>query len=348
MEQQNMHETIQISARSESEQIRDEIIRLFLKANGGFVSTGDLSTRLGISRTAIWKHIQGLENIGFTFTIQPRLGHQLKSVPNIPLLPLLENHLPTSCQLGRDVKWLPEVDSTNATAARLAAQGAPHGTVVVADCQTGGRGRRGRHWFSPMGGLWVSVLLRRPIPLHHASELTLLSSVAIRRALMAETGLDIHIKWPNDLLYKGKKVCGILAEIRAEGENLATTVLGMGINTNLSVVEFPADLSLTATSLSAALSQPISHPQILAQVLSHLDPWVEQLASGQRVFPQVAAEWRQSCSTLGRPVRVNTPSGLVTGDALAVDEEGILYVRTLAGPIQKIHTGDVLFEEDPK
>ncbi|RIV25688.1 biotin--[acetyl-CoA-carboxylase] ligase [Alicyclobacillaceae bacterium I2511] len=345
VEQRNIHPTTRIPVRSESEQIRDQIIQFFLQANGGFVSTRDLSVRLGISRTAVWKHIQLLESIGFSFTVQPRLGHRLEIVPNIILLPLLERHLSATCQLGREVKWLSEVDSTNAVATRLAALGAPHGTVVVAARQTAGRGRRGRTWFSPVGGLWVSVLLRRPIPLQHAAELTLLSSFAMRRALMAETNLHIDVKWPNDLLYNGKKVCGILAEIRSEGESLATAVLGMGVNTNLLATDFPTDLLKNAATLSTARNQPVSHQKVLAQVLSQLDPWVEQLSTGQSVFPQIAKEWRQSCITLGQSVRVNTPAGLVTGQAIAVDDGGILYVRTQSGLMQKIHTGDVLFEE---
>lgn len=323
--------------------IRDDIIEALLQTGDAFVSGPALSARSGITRTAVWKHIQALERLGFVIESRHRLGYRLVQTPNLLLEPLLKRHLAPDSEFGRTVHWHESLPSTNQTAARLALEGAPHGTMVTAWAQTGGRGRRGRAWFAPQTGMWWSLILKRPVPLARAAELTLLTCVAARRALVDLTGLPVLIKWPNDLLLAGKKVSGILAEIRADGENVQHAVLGVGINTNIPGVLFPEDVHDIATSIVAAGGHPVDHCLLTGRILKELEPLYKQLSAGQPAFQTVSEEWRAASATLGRTVRVQTANGLVEGVAEALDDGGILYLRRPNGSTLPIHSGDVLF-----
>src|SRR5579875_2749021 len=166
---------------TDTDQIRNEIIRTFLQSEGKFVSGESLSKQLGVTRTAVWKHINALEAMGFCFTSTNRLGYKLSHVPDILIEPLLKAYLNQTTQLGKTVYWLPEVDSTNLFAQSLIGRGAKHGTLVSAAAQTGGKGRRGRIWFSPETGLWMSIISQKVFPLRRAAEITLLTSIVVRR-----------------------------------------------------------------------------------------------------------------------------------------------------------------------
>lgn len=328
----------------ESQDLRDRILERLLDAEGDWVSGAELSAITGVSRTAVWKHIQTLEELGFTVEAVRHRGYRLTHVPDIVLEPLLRRRLPAGCALGRRVLYAPVIGSTNATLAHLAQSPAlPHGTVLAAGTQTGGRGRRGRSWFSPDTGLWFSVLIRRQIPLSRAAEITLLASVAVRRAILRQTDAPVQIKWPNDLLMDERKVCGILAELRADGEEVQHVVLGIGINANVPHEAFPDELANIATSILAASGRPVHRTQLGADVLRELEPMVEALAMGGAGFAAVIDEWRSACHTLGRDIRVQTPGGLVEGFAIDISPDGRLLVRTHTGERLSIPSGEVLF-----
>jgi BirA family biotin operon repressor/biotin-[acetyl-CoA-carboxylase] ligase len=248
-------------------------------------------------------------------------------------------------RLGRRVWFWPELDSTNNVAGQLALDPeTPHGTVVSARVQTGGRGRRGRTWFSPAEGLWFSVILRDPMPLSRAAEVTLLASVAVRRAILSQLDLPIQIKWPNDLLCDGRKVCGILAEVRADGEVVQHVVLGIGINANIPAEAFPKELTGVATSLLAAAGRPVHRTALTARVLQEFEPLFRDLVEDGPGFAGVVDEWRAASHTLGRWVRIQTPTGLIEGTALDIDTRGVLTVRLDNGRTVPVHSGDVLFD----
>lgn len=323
--------------------IRDDIIQALLQMGDAFLSGPAISARTGVTRTAVWKHIQALERLGFVIESRHRLGYRLLHVPNLLLEPLLRRHLTTDSDFGRTVHWYESLASTNQTAAHLAVEGAPHGTMVAAWAQTGGRGRRGRTWFAPQSGMWWSLILKRPVPLARAAELTLLTCVAVRRALVELTGLPVLIKWPNDLLVAGRKVSGILAEIRADGENVQHAVLGVGINTNIPGPMFPEGIRDIATSILAASGQPVDHCALTGRILTELEPLYQLLSAGQPAFRTVSDEWRAASATLGRTVRVQTATGMLEGTAESLDDGGILYLRRPDGSILPIHSGDVLF-----
>lgn len=281
--------------------------------------------------------------MGFRFTSTNRLGYRLNEIPNIILQPLLHQCLSSSIQLGRIVKYFSEIDSTNKTALELADQDCPHGTLVVANKQTGGKGRRGRSWYSPDSGIWMSIILQRRFSLQRAAELTLLTSIAVRRAIQSITGLPIQIKWPNDLLMNGRKICGILAEIRADGETVHHAVVGIGINANAPTEDFPESLREVATSIYAESGQSLNKCKLTAQILYEFEPLYEQLISGKSSFAKLLPEWKSASDTLGKMIKVLTPRHTYEGIALDIDELGVLYLQLKSGEVVQIHSGDVLF-----
>lgn len=326
----------------DAEGTRDRILSTFLAAGEAFVSGGSLSEQLQISRTAVWKHIRSLEQMGFQFESVHGTGYRLQRIPDLVLEPLLGPHLRPTAKLGRRIHWFPSLDSTNAVAMKLALQEVAHGSLVTAAEQTGGRGRRGRTWFSPQGGLWLSIILQRPFPLRIAPELTLLASVAVKRALDLEVGVAAKIKWPNDLLLEGKKICGILAEIRADGEQVEHAVVGIGINTNIPAESFPHDIKERASSLQALTGRTVSHIALLSRLMTEFETLFDQLVLGHG-FATISDEWRQASHTLGTKVQVQTPAGLVTGLAEQIDDHGALYVRRDNGEVTIIQSGEILF-----
>ncbi len=239
--------------------------------------------------------------------------------------------------LGRTIHALDEVGSTSDLARSLADAGATHGTLVVAEAQRWGRGRRGRVWVSPPGeNLLFSLVLRPAIPLARASELTLVAAVAIAEAL-GGAGFPAAIRWPNDLLLAGKKVAGILTELAASGEAIRWVVLGVGIDVNSRV--FPPGVAEIATSLALFSGRDVPRAPLLAAVLGSLESWLARHA--REGLGPVRERWLQRSSTIGARVRAEGPEGPVEGLAEAMDEDGALLVRDAAGRLARIVAGDV-------
>ncbi|TDY50701.1 BirA family biotin operon repressor/biotin-[acetyl-CoA-carboxylase] ligase [Alicyclobacillus sacchari] len=322
--------------------MRDRLVEMFAKASGP-VSGEEMSHTLGLSRTAIWKQIKSLEQVGFVFAASPRVGYRAVTIPDELMAPLVDPHLPLAVAFGRPLFWAAERASTNATALDWAAKGLPHGAVVTAAVQTGGKGRRERSWVSPQGGMWFSVLIRQPCALNQAPDLTLLASLAVRRAL-AEIGVPADIKWPNDILVAGKKVCGILAQMRADGEWVDHAVIGIGINANFPEERLPADIRHRATTIFSACGFAIERPRVLATILTELDKLYRLLASGEG-FASVRGEWLAHCETMGRSVEVAVGNEIVRGTAIDVDDQGSLLVKLAHGDVRRLHSGEVLFSE---
>lgn len=322
--------------------IRCKIIEQFLQAPDRCLTGAALSQALGMTRAAIWKHIHVLEEIGFAFSAAPRVGYQLTSVPDLCLPPLVSATQAPDARFGRWVHWFSVVDSTNRVAMHEISE-IPHGGIVTAVRQEGGRGRRGRPWASPDGGLWMSLVLKEPLPLTRAAELTLLTSVAVRRAIAAVTGVETSIKWPNDLMYNGRKLCGILAEIRADGENVQHAVVGIGLNANVDTTLLPDEIQAIATSLQTITGSPCSLRALMSAILTELEPLTSSLTENGAGFRGVAEEWREHSSTLGHIVTVQTPAGKLTGLADHADDQGVLYIKDESGKLHAIHSGDVLF-----
>jgi BirA family biotin operon repressor/biotin-[acetyl-CoA-carboxylase] ligase len=317
----------------------EELVLAFLAEAGDDVVSGEaMSDKLGLSRAAVWKHVNALRAQGYRIDAVSARGYRLVGIPDrlgaLELRPLLGTH-----DVGQVVHWFAEVRSTNDVAKALAEQGAGHGEVVVAESQTAGRGRRGRSWSSPPGrNLYISVVLRPELPPSRAPELTLLASVALCQAIR-DGGVDAAIKWPNDVLVRGRKVAGILLEMAAETDQLQWVVIGAGVNVNARAEDFPLELREVATSMALERGEPVPRALFAAAVLGALETWLDRHAA--EGFGPVRERWRQMCDTLGREVRVKLAGeGDLVGVAEDVDASGALLVRA-GGEVHRVLAGDV-------
>jgi BirA family biotin operon repressor/biotin-[acetyl-CoA-carboxylase] ligase len=321
------------------------ILSALRKPPGGSVSGADLSRELGVSRTAIWARIEALRALGYDIEASPHLGYRLVSAPDLLHADDLLSRLGTTLVIGRDIRVFERTTSTNDIIARLARDGIREGAVVFAESQSRGRGRLGRLWISPARkGLWFSILLRPDLPPQSATQLTVAAATALARAVAQQTGLVPEIKWPNDLLIRGKKVAGILTELTAELDHIKEVVLGIGVNVNLEAGELPPDLRKSATSLKIESGQAVDRAELAVAVLRELDGDYEQIRRGQ--FELVAAEWQQRCGTLGREVSIRIGDRVIRGRAESLDAEGALLLRTQHGRLERIIGGDVTMEKD--
>lgn len=310
-----------------------------LKNNQDWVSGETLCRELGVSRTAVWKHVSGLREDGYRIEARANLGYRLTDAPDIPYPAEVMSGLSTSV-LGLNLVHMEEVASTNAEAKKLAREGCPEGTVIVAETQKGGKGRLGRVWFSPRSrGLWFSIVLRPPINLVDTPQVTMVTAVAVATAVREHTGVPAGIKWPNDILVDGKKICGILVELNAEMDCVNFLVAGIGLNVNIKKNEFPPELADIVTSLEIESGRHIYRVPLLRCLLQHLEKWYHRwLNEG---FAAVLNKWRQMCVTLDCPVTVHTIKETYSGYAVDVDDTGALLVRTGDGSVQRLIAGEV-------
>lgn len=311
---------------------RAELLRLLSGAER--VSGERLAERLGVTRAAVSKQIAALRREGCEISALPRLGYRLLSVPS----PLSERGVKTLLgehPWARSVTVLQSVDSTNSFLKRAAAEGAPHGSVVIADCQTEGRGRRGRSFDSAAGtGLYLSVLLRPHCAPAELMTLTAQTAVAVRRTLRAVCGVQAEIKWVNDLFLGGKKICGILTELTLEAESALVDCAVVGVGINCTRTEFPEPLREIAGSVLSQAGVAPDRNALAAELirrLSALPPehWLE--------------EYRAACLTLGKQVRVQTPQGERTAVAESIGEQAQLTVRLPTGERLEITSGEAVF-----
>ena len=321
------------------------ILRALREPAGGSVSGADLSRQLGISRAAIWARIEDLRGLGYDIEASPHLGYRLVSAPDLLHADDLHSRLGTTRIVGRDIRVFERTTSTNDLIARLARDGIREGAVVFAESQSRGRGRLGRLWISPARkGLWFSILLRPDLPPQSATQLTVAAATALARAIALQTGLVPEIKWPNDILIRGKKVAGILTELTAELDHVKEMVLGIGVDVNWDAAELPPDLRKTATSLRIETGQALDRAELAVAILRELDDDYERIRRGQ--FELVAAEWRQRCGTLGQQVSIRIGDRVIRGRAESLDAEGALLLRTQHGRLERIIGGDVTMEKD--
>jgi BirA family biotin operon repressor/biotin-[acetyl-CoA-carboxylase] ligase len=304
------------------------------------VSGAELAQQLGVTRAAIWNRIRDLRQHGYDISASPQLGYRLESAPDLLLRDDLLARLGVTRVVGRDIRVFQQTASTNDIVERLARDGVREGAVVLAESQTRGRGRLGRKWVSPPGrGLWCSVLLRPRLAPLQATRLTILAAVALARAVRATTRLEPEIKWPNDLLLRGRKVAGILTEMHAELEQVRHVILGLGVNVNLETGDFPADLQSLATSLKLESGAPVDRAALLVVLLRELDDAYTRLVEGR--FDELASEWAERCGTLGRNVCIRTGTREIRGCAESLDDAGALLIRTEHGHLERVIGGEV-------
>lgn len=315
------------------------VLGLLLECADDFVPGGVLCDKLDVPRAELLKRLDSLRSRGYVIQTRGGLGYRLVEVPDLlgeaPIAPLL-----ASGELGRRIHSYAELESTNDEAHRLAEEGALHGEVVIAEKQSKGRGRRGHPWLAPEGkSLTFSVILRPLLPPARAPELTLAAAVAICEAARELGAHSARIKWPNDVECKGRKLCGILTELRADGGGVKHAILGVGFNCALEMHDFPEELRPTATSLLIESGERIARPLILAQLLEHLEEWLSLHET--EGFGPVRERWRELSSTLGHKVRITGEGAPVEGDATDLAEDGALLVRVPGGEMVRAVAGEV-------
>ena len=338
----------------------DAKILTALRANADGVSGAEIAEQLGITRAAIWGHIEELRRLGYDIEAGPHFGYRLVSAPDAlhaddllarvaatPPSPIAGVSAARASQpriIGRDIRVFEQTTSTNDVMEKLARDEVKEGVVVFAESQTKGRGRLGRAWLSPARkGLWFSVLLRPDLRPPETTQLTVASAAALRRAIQSETGLAPEIKWPNDILIRGKKVAGILTELNAELDRVKHVILGIGVDVNLSLNEFPAELRGTATSLKIEAGRTIPRPGLATAILRELDRDYARVCGNQ--FAAVADEWEAHCTTIGRTVTIRVGDRKISGRAESLGEDGALRLRTEHGHLERITGGDVTLEK---
>ncbi len=331
-----------VSLERDSLSVKDEILFALKDAGKRYISGEELAQRLSLSRTAVWKHIKALRKEGYEIESSSRLGYLLKSSPNLIFPAEIIYGLETE-SFGQKIHYFQEVDSTNNKAKQLAFAGAPEGTLIIAEEQTGGRGRLGRGWFSPLGGLWFSLILRPQISPSEVSKVTLLAGAAGAETIQEATGLEPKIKWPNDILIDGKKLAGILTEMETEADRVHFVILGMGINANIDRANFPPDLRKTAVSLSEALGKNVDRGGILRTLLKKLESGYAQLKSG--AFSSVLNSWRKRSDTLGSGVRIETVGEVIEGKAVDISDQGALVLELDSGEHRNVWSGDLFAPE---
>ena len=316
-----------------------KILELF-RSGEAVVSGAALSRLLGVSRTAVWKHVKALRGNGYRIEAVPAKGYRLLSSPEVLTSLDITAGLATK-RIGSSVVCLKETESTNQVAFRMAEEGAGEGTVVIADAQSAGKGRLGRVWLSPAGvNLYCSVVLRPSIAPVAACQLTFLSVVAVARAIESCTALKPLIKWPNDILIDGKKVAGLLNEMNAETEKVNFVVLGIGVNLNVRMSDLGEGvLRHPATSLLEAGGVEVNRAEFTRVLLRELDRLYDRfLAEGEG---PVRAEWLERSAIRGRSVRVSQVNREFTGVVQGVDSFGALLVKLADGTVETVLSGDV-------
>lgn len=313
-------------------------------AENGGVSGAELSHQLGVTRAAIWARIEELRKVGYEIDASPVLGYRLINSPDLLHADDLLARLGKTKVIGRDIRVFAQTTSTNDVVEKLARDGAKEGVVVFAESQTKGRGRLGRVWNSPAGkGLWCSILLRPNLRPQETTQLTVAAAAATWRAINRVTGLRPEIKWPNDILIRGKKLVGILTELSAEVDRVKHITLGIGVDVNLTTAEFPVELRKIATSLRVELGKPIERAELATAILQELDRDYARVIGGN--FPQLADEWEEHCSTIGKQVIVGIGNRQLRGRAESLDDDGALLLRTEHGRLERIIGGDVTLEK---
>ncbi|MDD5475405.1 MAG: biotin--[acetyl-CoA-carboxylase] ligase [Syntrophales bacterium] len=305
---------------------------------GRIVSGEALADELGVSRTSVWKYVKQLRREGYEIASSPRCGYSLVSVPDR----LIEEEILAGLKtrvLGRKIVSLETIPSTQDHAKNLANKGYPEGTLVVAERQTGGRGRMGRTWVSPPGGLYFSIILRPQISISSATQIPLVAGVALLLAIECSTSLLPRLKWPNDLMIGERKAAGILAEMNAEVDRINWVVLGIGINVNTAPSDFPADIKGMSVSLSGGSNHEVSRLKLLQDVLYELEKAMERFQ--YEGFEPFRLRWKNQSATLGRNVMITGGGDPVEGKAVDIDIDGALILEQGYGSRRRIITGDV-------
>lgn len=317
--------------------MKAEILAL-LRERADYVSGQELCGHFGVSRTAVWKAINQLKKEGYRIKAVQNKGYHLLPEEAVFGKNEIESRLQTKWA-GRNLSFYESINSTNIRAKLEAEDGAPEGTLVVADMQTAGRGRRGRGWESPAGrNVYFTLVVKPSFAPDRASMLTLVMALAVNRAIRKVTGISSAIKWPNDLVAEGRKVCGMLTEMSVERDYIHYIVIGVGIN--VAKQEFPEEIAGTAAALEEFTGSPINRAELVAEVMSAFEEYYETFCRTADLSG-LTQEYNESLVNSGRTVRVLDPKGEFCGTAKGINELGELLVEREDGTTEAIYAGEV-------
>lgn len=339
-----------------------EIIRLLKKESHSYLSGQTLSRTFGLSRTAIWKHINAIKEMGYDIEASPAKGYRL-NLDNLPFNAFeISSNLETSF-MGKDISFYKDIGSTNDVAREFAIKGAQEGFAVIADSQTRGKGRLGRRWESPAGvNIYTSVILRPSISPLHAPQLTLVSAVAVAETIAkflnppvspfpkggvkdfppltkGGVGRFLSVKWPNDILINSKKVAGILTEMNSETDRINFVIIGIGVNINATRKMFPEELGPIATSLKQEIGKETSRIDFIQMLYLNMETWYKRYL--KHGFEPIRKAWTGYFNMAGRVVKVRQMDKTIEGVAMGIDDNGALLLREKNGNITRIISGDV-------
>jgi len=326
--------------------MRYKVLEVLRNNPDSFVSGEFLSAKLGITRTMIWKHIRALRDEGYVIHSSSGKGYMLEYVPDVLNVFEIKYGLNTK-YLGSEVHCLNTVDSTNIYAKKIANEGCKDGALVVAETQVSGKGRMGRTWESKdKKGIWMSIVLKPEILPSRIQIITLAASVAVVRGIKKVTGIDTGIKWPNDIISNGKKVCGILTEMSSEPDRVNYIVLGIGINVNHDAADFNDEIRHRAASLKMLKSSDSDTPvenirrsDLIKAILTELEHLYENIKNGRTDV--VLSQWRGASLTLGKEIKVLSGDCEYRGTALDITDDGKLVFRDMNDLIHELVAGDI-------
>jgi len=318
---------------------KDKLL-LFLKKNQGNWVSGELiSNNLSVSRAAIWKHIRKLKEEGYIIESSPKKGYLLSKASDPITADEIRQGLSTKVFGKKDIIYLNETDSTNTRAKELAAQGAPEGTLVIAEKQTEGRGRRGRSWFSPPGGgIYFSLILRPVLSPTETPRITLMTAVVLAETLISLMKLKLRIKWPNDILVNGKKLAGILTEISTEMDEVNYIIVGLGLNVNTQLEDLPREIKKTATSILIETGKQFPRVKLIQHYLKLYEKYYDMFKKND--FEPIMKRWRELADIIGKQIRVDVIGKTHIGKVVDVDNDGVLILKDNQGKLQRIFSGD--------
>ena len=309
---------------NENKNIKEEILRQLYCAKGETVSGIKLSENFKVSRTAIWKHITSLKKGGFDIESGSK-GYVLLNHDDL-LLPFCFKK-----KFQKRIFHFQELDSTMDKAKTLAKNSAPHLSIVIAENQSSGRGRMNRQWFSSKGGLWFTIILKSETPPPLSYIYNFAASLSLAKSLRRLFDVDVHVKWPNDLLLNGKKLTGLLSEMATRGDMVEYINIGIGINVN----NEPRQYEPKAIALKDVLHKNVSRRLILETFLDDFETRIQNIDCKKTI-----EQWKEMTSTIGSNVRIETVKDIFEGRAIDVDDSGALIIENNTGKRQKIIYGD--------
>lgn len=323
--------------------VKNELLKRLFEANGNPISGQEFADEFGLSRTAIWKYIKEFEEEGYEITSIRKKGYVLTHSPDRVNAANIQKHLKTATY-GRNVTYYETCSTTQTIAHDDAQNGAPDGTLIIAEEQIAGKGRLARPWSSvARKGIWMSLIIRPSLMPQQAPQMTLVAAVAIVRAIEEVVKIEATIKWPNDIMIKGKKITGILTELQSDPDRVKAIIIGIGMNINHDKDDFPEEIQPIATSLKLESGETIDRSRLISEILGFLELYTHMYE--KHGFGPIKLLWEGYSNTAGKRIKAVMLNETVEGVALGISEDGLLEVKRDDGTIRGIYSADIIVEK---